>query len=144
MVAPDGPVYQAGTLSGNPLAMAAGLATLRQIDATPGFYEPLERLGARLEAGLRAQIARGGYPCRVARVASMWTLFFTADDVVDWTRASPVRHRTVRRVLPRDAAPRRLLAPSQFEANFISIAHSDADIDETVSAAGAALDVAWA
>jgi glutamate-1-semialdehyde aminotransferase len=60
---------------------------LCQIEATPGFYEALERLGARLEAGLSVHLARGGYPCWLARVGSMWTLFFTADEVMDWTRA---------------------------------------------------------
>jgi glutamate-1-semialdehyde 2,1-aminomutase len=144
LVAPEGPVYQAGTLSGNSLAMAAGLATLRQIDATPGFYDVLERLGARLEAGLRAQIERGGCPCRVARVGSMWTLFFTADEVVDWTcaaRCETARYaRFFHEMLRRGVS----LAPSQFEANFISVAHTDADVDETLAAAGAALAIAWA
>jgi glutamate-1-semialdehyde 2,1-aminomutase len=144
LVAPEGPVYQAGTLSGNPLAMAAGLATLRQIDATPGFYDVLERLGARLEAGLRVQIARGGYPCRVARIGSMWTLFFRADEVVDWacaSRCDTARYgRFFHEMLRRGVS----LAPSQFEANFISVAHTDADIDETNAVAGAALALAWA
>ena len=142
-VAPDGPVYQAGTLSGNPLAMAAGLATLRQIDAIGGFYETLERLGARLEAGIHAHLARGGYPCRFARVGSMWTLFFTADEVRDWSGASRCDtarfgrffHEMLRRGIS--------LAPSQFEANFLSIAHTDGDIDETCAAAGDALDAAF-
>ena len=144
LVAPEGPVYQAGTLSGNPLAMAAGLATLRQIDATPGFYGELERLGARLETGLGRVIAGAGYPCRVARVGSMWTLFFTAGEVVDWAGASQCDtarygrffHEMLRRGIS--------LAPSQFEANFISIAHADADIDETIAAAATALAAAWA
>ena len=144
LVAPDGPVYQAGTLSGNPLAMAAGLATLRQIDATPEFYDVLEQLGARLESGLCALIAGSGYPCRVARVGSMWTLFFTADEVVDWTCAArcetPRYARFFHEMLRRGVS----LAPSQFEANFISIAHTDADIDETLAAAGEALGVACA
>jgi glutamate-1-semialdehyde 2,1-aminomutase len=142
-VAPEGPVYQAGTLSGNPLAMAAGLATLRQIDATNGFYEALERLGARLEAGISTYLARGGYPCRIVRVGSMWTLFFTPDDVRDWAGASRCDtsrfgrffHEMLRRGIS--------LAPSQYEANFLSIAHSDSDIDETCAAAGAALEAAF-
>lgn len=143
-VAPEGPVYQAGTLSGNPLAMAAGLATLRQIDATPGFYEALERLGARLEAGISAHLAQGGYPCRFARVGSMWTLFFAPDEVADWTGAA--RCDTVRfaRYFHEMLRLGVFLAPSQFEANFLSIAHTDADVDETCAAAGAALAVAWA
>jgi len=142
-VAPEGPVYQAGTLSGNPLAMAAGLATLRQIDATGGFYDALERLGARLEAGIRARVVRGGYPCRLARVGSMWTLFFTAGEVDNWTGAAqcdtPRFARFFHEMLRRGVS----LAPSQFEANFISIAHTEEDIDATCDAAGAALELAW-
>ncbi len=142
-VAPEGPVYQAGTLSGNPLAMAAGLATLAAIEATSGFYDTLERLGARLELGVREAIAQGGHPCLVARVGSMWTLFFTPDEVRDWAGAS--RSDTARYgsffhgMLRRGVS----LAPSQFEANFISIAHTEADIDTTIAAAGEALRDAW-
>jgi glutamate-1-semialdehyde 2,1-aminomutase len=143
-VAPEGPVYQAGTLSGNPLAMAAGLATLRQIDATSGFYDTLERLGARLEAGIGAHLARGGYPCRLARVGSMWTLFFTPDEVQDWTGASRCDTSRFGRFFHEMLRRGVSLAPSQFEANFLSIAHTEADVDETCEAAGAALDVAWA
>jgi glutamate-1-semialdehyde 2,1-aminomutase len=143
-IAPEGPVYQAGTLSGNPLAMAAGLATLRQIDATPGFYDRLEALGARLERGLQSRIAAGNHPCRLARVGSMWTLFFTPQPVVNWaTAATSDRDRFAaffHDMLRRGVS----LAPSQFEANFISIAHTDADIDATIGAAGDALDKAHA
>jgi glutamate-1-semialdehyde 2,1-aminomutase len=142
-VAPEGPVYQAGTLAGNPLAMAAGLATLREIDAVSGFYEALERLGARLEAGVQSALDRGGYPCRLARVGSMWTLFFTAGEVRDWSgaaRCDTVRFaRFFHAMLARGVS----LAPSQFEANFISSAHTDADIDETCAAAGEALDASF-
>jgi len=142
-VAPEGPVYQAGTLSGNPLAMAAGLATLRQIDSTGGFYDTLDRLGARLEAGIGAHLARGGYPCRLARVGSMWTLFFTPDEVQDWTGASRCDTSRFGRFFHEMLRRGVSLAPSQFEANFLSIAHTESDIDETCAAAGAALDVAW-
>ncbi|MBE3072433.1 MAG: glutamate-1-semialdehyde 2,1-aminomutase [Acidobacteria bacterium] len=141
-VAPEGGVYQAGTLSGNPLAMAAGLATLRTIESTPGLYDRLEALGARLETGLNACIARGGYPCCLARVGSMWTLFFTPRNVCNWTDAAGCDkarfgtffHQMLRRGIS--------MAPSQFEANFISAAHTDSDIDATIDAAGAALEVA--
>jgi glutamate-1-semialdehyde 2,1-aminomutase len=143
-LAPEGPVYQAGTLSGNPLAMAAGLATLRQIESTAGFYETLECLGARLEAGLAAHLARGGYPCRIARVGSMWTLFFSAAEVADWTGASRCDTGRFARFFHEMLRRGVSLAPSQFEANFVSIAHSPADIDETCEAAAAALDAAWA
>ncbi|MCX6552137.1 MAG: glutamate-1-semialdehyde 2,1-aminomutase [Acidobacteria bacterium] len=143
-VAPEGPVYQAGTLSGNPLAMAAGLATLRQIEATDGFYETLERLGSRLEAGVAAHLARSGYPCRLARVGSMWTLFFTGDEVRDWNGASRCDTSRFARFFHEMLRRGVSLAPSQFEANFLSIAHTEADIDETCAAAGDALAVAWA
>jgi glutamate-1-semialdehyde 2,1-aminomutase len=142
-VAPEGPVYQAGTLSGNPLAMAAGLATLQQIDATAGFYDTLERLGARLEAGIRAHLDRGRFPCRLARVGSMWTLFFTPLDVHDWAGASQCDTRRFGRFFHEMLRRGVSLAPSQFEANFLSIAHTEADVDETCAAVGAALEVAW-
>ncbi len=142
-IAPEGPVYQAGTLSGNPLAMAAGLATLRQIDATPNFYDRLEQLGARLEAGLTKQIARGKYPCRVARVGSMWTLFFTAEDVTNWSGAAGCDTKRFGRFFHQMLRHGVSLAPSQFEANFLSIALTDGDIDATIQAAGASLDAAF-
>jgi glutamate-1-semialdehyde 2,1-aminomutase len=142
-VAPEGPVYQAGTLSGNPLAMAAGLATLREIDAAGGFYETLERLGARLETGIKAHLEQGGYPCRLARVGSMWTLFFAAGEVRDWSGASRCDTRRFARFFHEMLRRGVSLAPSQFEADFISAAHTEADIDETCAAAGAALEAAW-
>ena len=142
-VAPEGPVYQAGTLSGNPLAMAAGLATLGAIDALAGFYDRLERSGARLQAGIAAHIARGGYPCHIARVGSMWTLFFTGHAVRNWSDASQCDTKCFARFFHEMLRRGVSLAPSQFEANFLSIAHTDADIDETCAAAGAALDAAW-
>ena len=142
-VAPEGPVYQAGTLSGNPLAMAAGLATLAQIDAAGDFYGTLEWLGARLESGLRGAIDRGGYPCRLARVGSMWTLFFTSGEVRDWPGAARCDKDRFARFFHAMLARGVSLAPSQFEANFISAAHSAADIDETCAAAVAALDVSF-
>ena len=144
LVAPEGPVYQAGTLSGNSLAMAAGLATLRQIDAMAEFYEGLERLGARLETGVHAHIERGGYPCRLARVGSMWTLFFTPGEVVNWTGAARCDTKRFSRFFHEMLGRGVSLAPSQFEANFISAAHTDTDIDATVHAAGEALALAWA
>ncbi|MEW5983371.1 MAG: glutamate-1-semialdehyde 2,1-aminomutase [Acidobacteriota bacterium] len=142
-VAPEGPVYQAGTLSGNPLAMAAGLATLGAIDAIPGFYDRLEALGVRLETGITACLAKGRYRCRFARVGSMWTLFFTKGPVESWSdaaRSDKARFgRFFHEMLRRGVS----LAPSQFEANFLSIAHTEADIDEIVQAAGESLALAW-
>jgi glutamate-1-semialdehyde 2,1-aminomutase len=142
-VAPDGPIYQAGTLSGNPLAMAAGLATLGVIDRTVGFYDRLEQAGSRLEAGIGAALSRGGYPCRLARVGSMWTLFFTSDPVHNWTDAAGCDRTRFGRFFHEMLARGVSLAPSQFEANFLSIAHTDADIDETCAAVAAALEHAW-
>ncbi|MFQ5718947.1 MAG: glutamate-1-semialdehyde 2,1-aminomutase [Acidobacteriota bacterium] len=139
-IAPDGPVYQAGTLSGNPLAVAAGQATLdvlaagRRQGRDP--YERLERAGARLAAGLAEAAARAGVPIRVNRVGSMWTVFFTAKPVVDFASASaadPDRFgRYFRGMLDRGI----FLPPSPFETCFISLAHTDADIDRTIEAAG--------
>ncbi len=143
-VAPEGPVYQAGTLSGNPLAMSAGLATLHEIDASVDFYGALERVGARLEAGLQGALDRGGYPCRLARVGSMWTLFFTAGEVRDWSGAARCDKARFARFFHAMLARGVSLAPSQFEANFISAAHTNADIDETCAAAAAALGEAFA
>jgi glutamate-1-semialdehyde 2,1-aminomutase len=136
-VAPEGPVYQAGTLSGNPLAMAAGLATLRKLD--DAAYQRLERLGQRLEDGLRRAIAATGTPARVQRVGSAFTLFFTPEPVVDFAsakRADSARYgRFFHAMLDRGV----YLPPAQLEAGFLSLAHGEADVDAFVSAAGEAL-----
>ena len=141
-VAPAGPVYQAGTLSGNPLAMAAGRATLAAIEADPDLYDRLEALGSQLEAGLGAILTRRCAPARVQRVGSMWTLFFSEREVVDWdTAASADRERYGRffhAMLERGIA----LAPSPFEAAFLSAAHTREDVATTIAAADAALGVA--
>ncbi len=143
-VAPEGPIYQAGTLSGNPLAMAAGLATLRVIASDPEFYNRLERLSARLESGIANHLVRRGYPARIARVGSMWTLFFTDQEVVNWAGAA--RCDTKRFAVYFHEMLRRgvSLAPSQFEANFVSAAMTNADIDAAIAAASSALDAAFA
>jgi len=137
-VAPSGPVYQAGTLAGNPLAMAAGLATL-ELARQPGAYERLEQLGKRLEDGLQEAIRASGVPAVVQRVGSMLTLFFTSEPVTDAARAEACDtglfarfHRAMR-----DRGI--LLPPSQFEAWFVSLAHSETDIDRTVEAAAESL-----
>ena len=139
MVAPAGPVYQAGTMSGNPIAMAAGLATLRVIEEDGALYDRLERLGAALEWGIGEAINRTGVPCTFARVGSMWTLFFVPERVTSWdvaARADRQRYaRFFHAMLDRGIA----LAPSQFEANFLSAAHGSDDIDRTVAAVSEAL-----
>jgi glutamate-1-semialdehyde 2,1-aminomutase len=137
-VLPIGKVFQAGTLSGNPLATAAGIATLRALREDPP-YERLERLSARLEAGLRASATAAGIPHHLARVGSMMTLFFASEPVTDWTTAS--RSDTARfakyfwSMLDRGV----YLPCSQYEALFVSAAHSEADIDATIAAAREAL-----
>ncbi len=133
-LAPEGPVYQAGTLSGNPLAVAAGLETLKQLRAGSP-YERLEQLGAGLEAGLRVALAKHQITGTVNRVGSMWTLFFGVERVrgavdiprIDTTRFGKFFHGMLARGV--------YLPPSAFEAAFISLAHSDADIEATVRAA---------
>lgn len=139
MVSPAGPVYQAGTLSGNPLAMSAGLATLDAIAADPGFYDRLESLGARLEAGVCEAAHHAG--CQFARVGSMWTLFFADAPVTDWPTAARADRARYGRFFHAMLARGLFLAPSQFEANFISAAHTEADIDRTVRAISEALVV---
>jgi glutamate-1-semialdehyde 2,1-aminomutase len=137
-VMPAGPVFQAGTLSGNPLAMAAGLATIQQLRARPP-YEKLEWLGARLAEGLTKEATAAGLPHQVQRVGSMWTLFFAAGPVTDYDSAR--RSDTARfarffwAMLDRGV----YLPCSQFEAAFLSAAHTEKHIDQTVAAAGEAL-----
>jgi glutamate-1-semialdehyde 2,1-aminomutase len=143
-VSPAGPIYQAGTMSGNPLSMAAGLATLDVIAADPHFYARLEAMGAALEAGLSAAIARIGAPCTIARVGSMWTLFFTPQRVDDWTAAAGADVARFATFFQAMLARGIVLAPSQFEANFISAAHTPGDIETTMAAGAAALETACA
>jgi glutamate-1-semialdehyde 2,1-aminomutase len=135
LVAPAGPVYQAGTLSGNPLAMTAGIETLRAL-AEPGVWDGLERAGERLLAGLAELDA----PVQLARVGTMWGLFFADAPVHSWDDAKQADTerfaRFHRAMLDRGV----YLAPSQFEAAFLSTAHGDAEIDATVAAARDALD----
>jgi glutamate-1-semialdehyde 2,1-aminomutase len=137
-ISPLGGVYQAGTLSGNPLAVTAGLETLRAL-REPGVYETLEARGAALEAGLREAAARARVSATVNRVGSMLTGFFTDGPVTDWTsaaRADRARYGAFfHAMLDRGV----YLAPSQFEAAFLSLAHSPDDVAATVEAARAAL-----
>ncbi len=137
-VAPLGGVYQAGTLAGNPLAVAAGLATVRAL-AAGDPYARLEALGARLEHGLRTAAEKAGLPLTVNRVGSMLTAFFSEAPVTDY--ASARRADTARYARWFHAMRERgvYVAPSQFEAAFVSLAHSEADIDDAARAAEAAL-----
>jgi glutamate-1-semialdehyde 2,1-aminomutase len=136
-VAPAGPIYQAGTLSGNPVAMAAGLAMLELIQAT-GFYAELERKTALLTDGLRAVAIEGGAPFSTNRVGGMFGLFFTGEKVETYTQATAcdvaIFNRFFHAMLDRGV----YLAPSSFEAGFMSSAHSEQDIADTLDAARAA------
>ncbi len=138
LVAPAGPVYQAGTLSGNPLAMAAGIAQLELL-REPGTYERLERLSAALAEGIGMAARAAGVPLYQTRVGSMFCAFFTPGPVTDEASAKTADTRAFatyfRAMLERGV----YLAPSQFEAGFVSLAHTDEDIARTVAAAGVAL-----
>ncbi|MEO8703522.1 MAG: glutamate-1-semialdehyde 2,1-aminomutase [Kofleriaceae bacterium] len=137
-LAPLGPVYQAGTLSGNPLAMAAGLKAM-EILGRPGTYERLEQLGKRLGDGLLAAAQAAGVPAVMNRVGSMLTLFFAAGPITDYASAKTAdttRFGSFFRKL-RDRGV--FLPPSQFEAMFVSLAHTEEDVDQIVTAARAAL-----
>jgi glutamate-1-semialdehyde 2,1-aminomutase len=129
-LAPAGDVYQAGTLSGNPLATAAGLSVLRRL-RDDQVYEELERLGARLEDGLRQAAGEDGV---VQRVGAMATLFFTRDPVRNYADASAADTERYAALFRHLLEAGIYVAPSQFEAMFLSVAHSDADVDRTVNA----------
>jgi len=137
-VAPLGAVYQAGTLSGNPLAMSAGLATLRTL-AEPGAYNQLERVAQALAEGLQDATKRNGVDAFHSRVGSMLMFYFTNAAVVDYESAKTSNTERFGRyfwgLLERGV----YIAPSQFEAGFVSLAHSQADVDQTVRAASEVL-----
>jgi glutamate-1-semialdehyde 2,1-aminomutase len=137
-LAPLGPVYQAGTLSGNPLAMAAGLKTM-EILGRPGTYERLEALSARLAAGLLAAAKEAAVPACVNRVGSMLTLFFTAGPVTDYATAKHSDTERFGRFFRGMRERGVFLPPSQYEAMFVSLAHSEAEIDRVIAAAAEAL-----
>ncbi len=136
-IAPLGPVYQAGTLSGNPVAVSAGIATLERLDAA--LYDQLEALGARLEAGLRAAAAKAGAAMCVQRVGSMITPFFTRGPVHNFSDAATQdKARFVK--YHRGLLDRGIYWPaSMYEAAFLGAAHTEADVDRTVAAAAEAL-----
>jgi glutamate-1-semialdehyde 2,1-aminomutase len=137
-LAPLGPVYQAGTLSGNPVAMAAGLAAI-EILARPGTYERLEEIGKTLEDGLLAAAAAAKVPVQLNRVGSMLTLFFTASPVTDYVSAKTsdtARFAAFFRAMREGGV---FLPPSQYEAMFVSLAHTDEDLAQVIAAAKSAL-----
>ena len=134
LVSPAGPVYQAGTLSGNPLAMAAGAAQLEML-REPGVYERLERLSATLAEGIGAAARAAGVPLYQTRVGSMFCAFFTEGPVTDEATAKQSDTRAFATYFRAMLEQGVYLAPSQFEAGFLSLAHSDADIAHTIAAA---------
>ena len=139
MIAPAGPVYQAGTLSGNPLAMAAGIETLRIIDEDPEFYAKLDQTGALLEEGIRGILASKGRELTLNRVGSMFTLFFTNEPVTDFTSAKTSDTSAFATHFNSMLEQGVYLPPSQFEACFISAAHTNQDIADTLEAIESAM-----
>jgi glutamate-1-semialdehyde 2,1-aminomutase len=136
LVAPLGPMYQAGTLSGNPLAMAAGLATLRYLrDHKHEIYPRLDRLSARLADGVSVAAKEAGVPLCCNRVGSMFTWFFTSGPVTDWNSASQSDTQAFGRFFRSMLDQGVYLPPSQFEAAFLSTAHTEQDLDQTIAAA---------
>ena len=134
LVAPAGPMYQAGTLSGNPLAMTAGLETLSTIAEDPAFYDTLEDKAARLCAGIQKNLDAAGLPWVTNRVGSMFTLFMTDHPVANWDDALRCDTNMFGAYFSSMLEHGIYLAPSQFEAAFISIMHSNDDIDRTIEA----------
>jgi glutamate-1-semialdehyde 2,1-aminomutase len=134
LLSPAGGVYQAGTLSGNPLAMTAGIETLRLLQE-PGFYERLEEKSAYLATGIARAAKDAGYPVYSTRVGSMFCAFFTPGEVHDWESAAACDTKAFARYFLAMLDQGIYLAPSQFETAFVSIAHSEADLDATIAAA---------
>jgi glutamate-1-semialdehyde 2,1-aminomutase len=137
MMAPSGPIYQAGTLSGNPLAMAAGYTTLSLL--TPETYEQLERMSVRLQLGFEANASKHGIPSTINRVGSMVCPFFTETHVINYDTA---KQADLERFKAYFAAMLDLgvsVAPSQFEGMFVSALHDESAIDTTIAAHDEAL-----
>ncbi|MDH5740130.1 MAG: glutamate-1-semialdehyde 2,1-aminomutase, partial [Nitrospira sp.] len=134
LIAPVGPVYQAGTLSGNPLAVTAGLATLKQL-RVKGAYKQLEQRSAALAKGICEAAKKAGVPVTQTRVGSMLTTFFTSGPVVDWNTAKQSDTKRYGQFFHQMLEQGVYLAPSQFEAAFLSTAHSAQDVEKTIRAA---------
>jgi glutamate-1-semialdehyde 2,1-aminomutase len=142
-VAPLGPVYQAGTLSGNPLAMSAGIASMDLL-AAPGFYESLNARAKRFGDRIADAVRETGVPAVAVRAESLLTLFFSGETIRDYASAKKCDTKRFaaffRAMLERGI----FIAPSQFEALFVSAAHTDADVDRTISACRESLAIAAA
>jgi glutamate-1-semialdehyde 2,1-aminomutase len=133
-LAPLGPVYQAGTLSGNPIAMAAGIAALEELAATDA-YAKLEQLGQALETGLKHAASAAGIPVQFNRCGSMFCAYFTGEPVHNLADAMKSDRERFKRYFHGMLNHGFYLAPSQFEAGFLSTAHTETDIEKTVQAA---------
>ncbi|MCX5912093.1 MAG: aminotransferase class III-fold pyridoxal phosphate-dependent enzyme, partial [Deltaproteobacteria bacterium] len=140
-IAPLGPVYQAGTLSGNPLAMTCGLAPLDVLRGKE-IYKKIERLTVQLCRGLEEICRKKGIPARINRAGSMFTLFFTGDEVFDYSTAKKADTARYARYFAGMVQNGVWLPPSQFEACFLSLAHTEKDIERTLKAAEIALEKA--
>jgi glutamate-1-semialdehyde 2,1-aminomutase len=138
LVAPEGPMYQAGTLSGNPLAVTAGITTLKMLRAR-GVYNRLEKLAAGLCEGISRAAARAGVNIITNRVGSMFTTFFAEQPVYDYATAKTSHTDLYSRYFWHMLNAGIYLAPSQFEASFVSLAHTERDIERTIRAAAHAL-----
>ncbi|MCH7227934.1 glutamate-1-semialdehyde 2,1-aminomutase [Haloferula sp. A504] len=147
MLAPDGPVYQAGTLSGNPLAMAAGLAQLKALAgppisesaSSPNGYDRLEQLGSHFESGLRTLLSEMGVPHRLNRVGSMFCLFFTDREIINVDDVMKQDMEFFRKFFWGCLDKGIYLAPSPYETGFLSLAHTEADLDDTLTVFGEVL-----
>lgn len=141
LVSPEGPVYQAGTLSGNPLATAAGYATLKVLSENPGIYDKMERLSEKLCRGLKEIMERAKIPVFINRAGSMLTMFFTGEEVKDYDSAlkadTMMYAAFFREMLKRGV----YLPPSQFESVFLSAAHTEEDVEKTLEAAESAAGI---
>ena len=142
MVAPLGPVYQAGTLSGNPLAMAAGCATLRYLREHTDVYYKLDKLAAEVVNGVAAAAKDAGVTVCHNRVGSMFTWFFAPGPVTDWTSAAKCDTEAFGRFFRAMIENGIYLPPSQFEAAFLSAAHTEHDVRQTIDAAKQAFAMA--
>ena len=145
LVAPLGPMYQAGTLSGNPLAMAAGIATIKQLrDKKEEIYSRLDSLGAKLVDGISAAAKEAGVQLTANRVGSMFTWFFNPESVIDWETASKSDTAAFGRFFRAMLDSGIYLPPSQYEAAFLSGAHTEEDVQKTIDAAKAVFTIAMA
>jgi glutamate-1-semialdehyde 2,1-aminomutase len=138
LIAPEGPVYQAGTLAGNPLAMAAGLATMEEL-GRPGVWDGIAGMAEAVAAGIRRIAAAERIPAQVQRVGTMLTVFFTDQPVTDWESARPADTARFARVFRSLLESGVYWVPSQFEAAFLSSAHGAAELELTLQAFARAL-----